>query len=207
MTAKILASCLLLLGSAAAQEAAKSRPGLEAQLLNLGVTQERYPYLTASVKLTNNSSAYVFVLLFGPPSVVDDAGGTFQYSRSTPITGVANCLGRQGPGTPTPRTCVGRPMDPDFLFPVDSYTEIEPGQSATYNFTVRAAGESKGSKYTIAQEVAYRLVKPDAIEQDQNVSEKDKLKALHFGSLNLTSSPGSKEVVTSTINYNMSSIK
>src|ERR1700733_9129649 len=103
MTAKILASCLLLVGGATAQnQPAKPRTGLEAQLISLGVTKETYPYLTAAVKLTNNSPAYVFVLLFGAPHAVDDAGGSFQYARGA-VTGIAYCLGREGPGSPDPR--------------------------------------------------------------------------------------------------------
>lgn len=69
---------VVALAAAVGQDKPAKRPGLEAQLTSLGVTKATYPRLTAAVKLTNNSLAYVFVLLFGAPHAVDDAGVDFQ---------------------------------------------------------------------------------------------------------------------------------
>src|ERR1017187_7488045 len=80
MTAKILASCLLLVAAASAQEkpTVELNGGLEAQLLALGRNSKgSRPVLTAAVKITNKGQDNVFLLLFGPVSAVDDAGGHF----------------------------------------------------------------------------------------------------------------------------------
>lgn len=201
---KLVASCLLLAALPGVKGQGPAKPQqLDAQLISLGVTHETYPFLTAAVKLTNNSPIYIFVLVFGPPHAVDDAGGEFHYApKPSPVTGVAYCLGREGPGRPVPRSCVGKPMDEDFLFPVDQYTQIAPGKSANFNVTLRATRGSKGSKYTLTQEIAYRLVKPENIDQDQNVPDKDKLKALRFGSLDFSQVEAPpKEKVTSSISF------
>jgi hypothetical protein len=73
MMAKLLASYVLL---AAAQETptVELNAGMQAQLLSLG----RQGYgLTAAVKITNKGQDHVFLLLFGAPSAVDDAGVRF----------------------------------------------------------------------------------------------------------------------------------
>jgi hypothetical protein len=62
MTAKLLASCLLLVTFAAAQEipTVELNGGLQGQLLSFG-RQGRF--LTAAVKITNKGQDHVFLLL------------------------------------------------------------------------------------------------------------------------------------------------
>ena len=75
---------LLLAACAAAQDEPAKHSGLTAQLTSLGVTHETYPYLTAAVKLTNNSTVYVFVLLFGAPMRLMMPEGNFS-TATTPL--------------------------------------------------------------------------------------------------------------------------
>jgi hypothetical protein len=101
------------------------------------------------VKITNNSEAHVFILLFGEPSAFDDAGG--HYSIVSAVTGVAYCRGPQT-NAPVFRLCVGKPeVDNRYLFPLDGYTEIEPGQAATVHYILRG-GSYDGKKYQLAKE-------------------------------------------------------
>lgn len=202
MRLKFSASCLLLVAGAVAQTPpAKQQTGLVAQLNSLGVSQENYPYLTASVTLTNNSPVHAFVLLVGPPSAVDNSGGTFQYAAGA-VTGIAYCVGREGLPAPAPHTCIGKPMEQDFLFAPDSYTQIEPGKSASFNVVLRNLRGVKGTKFSLTQEIAYRLVKPEDIDKDESVPADKKLKAVRMGSISFSNvAPDPKESVTSTIKF------
>src|ERR1035438_8759323 len=87
---RLIASCLLLVATAAAQETptVELNGGMQGQLLSLG----RQGYgLTAAVKIANKAQDHVFVLLFGAPSAVDDAGVRFDVMQA--INGVAFCRG------------------------------------------------------------------------------------------------------------------
>jgi len=59
---KLLASLLLLVAGAAGQTPVKPRPSIEAQLVSMGRRGAGVVTLAASVKITNSSPAYVFVL-------------------------------------------------------------------------------------------------------------------------------------------------
>jgi hypothetical protein len=90
-------------------------------------------------------------------------------------------------------------VDQQYFFPLDGYTEIEPGQAATVHYTLRGGGNG-GNKYRLAQEVAYRVVK------EADLSKAPDMKSLHFGSLNFSNAePGT--VVTSKISFDMSSVR
>jgi hypothetical protein len=114
------------------------------------------------------------------------------------VTGAAYCSGPQT-NPPSFRLCVGKPeVDNRYLFPLDGYTEIEPGQAATVHYTLR--GGAAGKKYQLAQEVAYRVVKEADLEKPPD------LKSVHFGSLTFNdAAPG--ELVTSHITFDMSSVR
>jgi hypothetical protein len=197
MTAKLLASsCLLLAALAAAQnQPATKRPSLDAEITAL--SHDQGSTINVEVKITNNSEAHVFMLLFGEPSAFDDAGG--HYGIIGEVAGVAYCPGPQT-NPPSFRLCVGKPrVDSQYLFPLDGYTEIEPGQAATVHYTLRGGG-SGGQKCRLAQEVAYRTVK------EADLPKPPDLKSLHFGSLSFNNAaPG--EVVTSRITFDMSSVR
>ena len=180
MTARLIASCLLLVATAAAQETptVELNGGMQGQLLSLG----RQGYgLTAAVKIANKAQDHVFVLLFGAPSAVDDAGVRFDVMQA--INGVAFCRG-PAINPPSPRLCVGLPtVDDENLFPLQGYTEIEPGKSATVNTTLASTSMSKGERVSLSAEMAYRLVKEADLAKDCDVPDKQKLKALRFGSI------------------------
>jgi hypothetical protein len=152
--------------------------------------------MTAAVQLTNKSADYVFVLLMGRPSAVDDAGGVFNETEA--VSGVAYCSGTQNP--PSKTVCVGKPMN-QYTAPVDSYTEIEPGKSAAFNIVMRATGGSRGEKIFLTQEVAYRVVKEADLEKDTALPVREKLRTVHFGSLSFSASPGLTPSVHSLIYF------
>jgi len=88
--AKLLASCVLLVATAAAQEAptVELNGGMQAQLLSLG----RKGYgVTAAFKIANKGQDHVFLLPFGAPSAIDDAGVRFDVMQA--VNGVAFCRG------------------------------------------------------------------------------------------------------------------
>jgi hypothetical protein len=90
---RALAAGLVLAASCAGQAPAPKQPAIEMQLLNLGRAGPVVTALTASVKITNNSEDYIYLLLFGEPSAIDDAGGNWSIVFS--VTGAAYCLGPQ----------------------------------------------------------------------------------------------------------------
>jgi hypothetical protein len=94
---------------------------------------------------------------------------------------------------------VGVPRVDDHLFPLQGYTEIGPGNPITVNYVFHGGG-NKGTKYSLAQEMAFRVAKsPD---DDANLSDAQRLKRVRFGSLsfNQVEAPP-KEVVTSRITF------
>jgi hypothetical protein len=107
------------------------------------------------------SEAHVFILLFGEPSAFDDAGG--HYGIISEVAGAAYCPGPQT-NPPSFRLCVGKPrVDNQYLFPLDGYTEIEPGQAATVHYTLRGGGGG-GKKYRnddLAQEIERSVKEED----------------------------------------------
>jgi hypothetical protein len=97
------------------------------------------------------------------------------------VTGVAYC---PGPRTNRPsfRLCIGVPrVDDQYLFPMQGYTDIQPGESVTvhYQFT---AGDEKGERIALSHDLAYRFVTP---EKDEAMTDAQNLKAVRFGSLSL----------------------
>jgi hypothetical protein len=193
---KGLCCCLLLAACAAGQTPApKQRAALEAQIINLGRSGAVTTALAASFKITNNSDSYVYLLLFGLPSAIDDAGGNFGIYD---VTGAAYCPGPQS-NPPSFRLCVGIPRVDDHLFPLHGYTEIGPTNSVTVNYVFRGGG-NKGTKYFLAQEIAFRVAKSP--EDDAALSDQQKLKLLHFASLNFNAVEAPpKEVVISRITF------
>jgi hypothetical protein len=91
MTAKLLASCLLLVACAFGQDKpVPQRNQTEVKLTGLS-RSERGDTLTAAITLTNKSPYYVFLLLVDKPHAVNDAGEVFDTSPS--VNGVAWCRG------------------------------------------------------------------------------------------------------------------
>jgi hypothetical protein len=185
------ASCLLLLaGSAAAETTVRLSGGLKGEVIQMG---REGRVLTLAMKITNESKdADAFILLFGEPSAFDDAGGRWNIVQA--VTGVAYC---PGPFTspPTFRLCVGIPRVTETLFPMQGYTDIQPGQSVTVHYQFTGGGE-KGERISLAHDLAYRFA---TAEKDAGMSDAQKLKALRFGSLSYEFTQ--KEVVTSSIKF------
>ncbi|MDP9128349.1 MAG: hypothetical protein M3N08_08850 [Pseudomonadota bacterium] len=150
--------------------------------------------LTLAMKITNESKdADAFIPLYGEPSAFDDAGGRWNIVQA--VTGVAYC---PGPITspPTFRLCVGVPhVDAQYFFPMQGYTDIQPGQSVTVHYQFTGGGE-KGERISLAHDLAYRFA---TAEKDAAMTDAQKQKALRFGSLSYEFTQ--KEVVTSSIKF------
>jgi hypothetical protein len=120
------------------------------QLLNLGRAGPVVTALTASVKITNKSADYIYLLLFGEPSAIDDAGGNWSIVFS--VTGAAYCPGPQT-NPPSYRRCVGIPRVDNYLFPLNGYTEIAPENSITVNYAQNAPLSGRPPRAAALQEV------------------------------------------------------
>lgn len=191
-TAKILASSLLLVATAAA----KTSVELAAHMLKGEVVQmgRNGRVLTIAMKITNLSKdAEAFVLVFGEPSAFDDAGGRWNIVQG--VTGMAYC---PGPFTSPPsfRLCVGLPqVDKQYFFPMRGYTDIEPGQSITVHYQFTGGGET-GERISLTHDLAYRFA---TTEKNAALSDAQKFNALQFGTLSFNFTQ--QEVVTSTIKF------
>jgi hypothetical protein len=150
--------------------------------------------LTVALKITNESKdAHAFILLFGVPSAFDNAGG--RWPNILGVAGVAYCPGPQT-YPPSFRLCVGIPrVDDQYLFPMQGYTDIPPGESATVHYQFTAGGE-KGDRVALTHDLAYRFA---TAEKDAAMTDAEKLKAVRFGSLSFDFTE--QEVVNSTIRY------
>ena len=198
MTAKILASCLLLAALAtngAAQLATTKVGGMQGDLLSLGL---KNGILSASVKLTNaNKDAVAYVLAMGSPSAVDDTGITYigaGTAAAQAVGGVAYCVGPKV-NPPEPRHCVGSPKIDEYLFPLEQYTEIEPDNSIVLQISMATPGAAgKGQKVSLSIPLAFRLVKTADLPKDADISEAQKLKSLRFGSLGFPLTTANEEV-------------
>jgi hypothetical protein len=95
------------------------------QLLNLGRAGPVVTALKASVKITNNSEDNIYLLLFGEPSAIDDAGGNWNTVFS--VTGAAYCPGPQS-NPPSYRLCMGAPRVDGHSFPLNKLYRNRPRQ-------------------------------------------------------------------------------
>ena len=196
MTAKNLASCLLLAASAAAQEKPKVavNGGLQAEIVSMA--RQGQWTVTAQVRLTNTSQNTAFILIMGIPTAVDEAG--MHYDRLQGVSGVAFC---EGPHEvpPRARTCLGLPkVEPQFLFPMQGFTEIDPDKSALVNISIVACCNGpSGGKAKLALELAYRIVKPEDVDKDPDIPEAERRKRVRISSVDFPP----QEVVTSSIKF------
>ena len=108
MRAKFLASWLLVVVSAAAQDlqkhtrTAELNGGLHAEVISLARNiQGARPVLSASIKITNTGTNYVYLVFIGTPAAADDNGVHFDHFNS--LDGAAYC--NFGP----PERCAGIP--------------------------------------------------------------------------------------------------
>jgi hypothetical protein len=198
MIAKVLVSCLLLVASASAETSVRLAAGLlKGEVIQMG---REGRVLTLALKITNESKdADAFILLFGEPSAFDDAGGRWNIVQS--VVGVAYC---PGPITspPTFRLCVGVPrVDDQYFYPMQGYTDIQPGGSVTVHYRFTGGGE-KGERISLAHDLAYRFATPD---KDAAMTDAEKLKAVRFGSLSFDFTQ--KEVVTFKMIYDGQELK
>lgn len=114
----------------------------------------------------------MFLLLISEPTAVDSSGGDTPTRRST---GVAYCSRADR------MACVVR--DSQFFVPLQTSTEIGPDQSATFTIALRASPpNSQGDKITLAERIAYRIVKEANRDKDASMPQAQKLKTLRFGS-------------------------
>ena len=153
--------------------------GLQAQIITVGMNTRNalHPSLTMSVKITNGGKSTAFLLLYGVPSLIDDAGGQFEIKS---VTGVAFCPGPQS-NPPSTQLCIGIPRVVDgVVFSPRGYTRIDPGRSITANFF--AIGTSNtGGNLIFSEDIAYRLVDDPA--KDADLPDAQKLKQLQLGTL------------------------
>ena len=184
MPTKFLAPFLLLVASAAfGQDVILSQlpGGLKGEIIMLA---KKNGTVSIAVKITNEAGSRgdAHILIFGPTSAFDDVGNRYEQRN---ITGVAYC---PGPDTNPPsfRLCVGVPrMDESKFFPLQGYTDIEPGKSVMAHFSMNGGRQAidKGERFSLAQEIAYRFADFD---KDTGTPEAEKLKTLHFGTFSFT---------------------
>ena len=161
VTVKVIGLALLLVLPSAAQSSG-DRPtvelsgGMKAQLLSFA----RNPGggasgLTATVKITNTGKDYVFLAFTGAPSGVDDQGATIQGR----VSGVGWCRNA------SPQ-CIGVPSS-YYAFPLQQYTEIDPGASVTALFTMPLTTTAIANKrVSLSAEMAFRSVSDLAKDAD-----------------------------------------
>lgn len=164
--------------------------GLKGEIIMLA---KKNGAVSIAVKITNEAGSRgdAHILMFGTPSVFDDAGN--RYTEQQNITGVAWCPGPDS-NPPTFRLCVGLPrINESVFFPLQGYADIEPGKSVMAHFSVNGGRQSidKGERFSLAQEIAYRFADFD---KDAGTPEAEKLKALHFGTFSFTASSPSRRM-------------
>jgi hypothetical protein len=184
MTAKFLASWLLVVGGAAGQNGggggafqtriSQLNGGLQAEMLSLG-RDAGGRNLTATVKVSNTGQDTAFVLFLDQPSAVDDAGVQFTFQE---LKGAAYCDVTPG------RKCIGLPeVVANLVFPLQGYTEIDAGRSIIVHLKLALFHGlvSKGDHMSFTSEMAYRLVAN--MRDDAELSDKQKLKQVRLGNL------------------------
>jgi hypothetical protein len=192
MKPKILASCVLAVCAAASAQdkvptfssevnAVNLNGGLKAELLSLARDPLGYygsrPLLTAAVKITNPGKDYAFLLLYDNPSAVDDAGISFIGMLADAVAGVEWC--RNDP----PERCFGI-GNPAVAVPVDSYTEIEPGNAITVHLRLTtSATASQGKTMSLTVKYGLRIVKQADMEKDADVSAGQKVRQVRRSSM------------------------
>ena len=192
MLSRFLVLCLLLAGSAAGQNpTAPKRGELVFELTSLG-RDASGSTITAAVKATNKSTtSVVFLLLVSEPTAVDSSGGTYGNAR---VNGMAYCSRADR------MVCVTK--DSSWFVPLASYTEIGPEQSATFTVVLKATpSNSKGDKITLAEQVAYRVMKEADRDKDASLPEAQKLKTVRFGSMSFNGPPEAQGYAVSKITF------
>jgi len=147
--------------------------GLQAQIISVGVNP-KLPSLTMSIKISNKGKSTAFLLLYGEPSMIDDAGGKFDIRT---VTGVAYC-----PGLTGVPLCVGIPRaDSNNTFSPRGYTQIDPDRSITATFWAIGESNITGTNLIFSENIGYRLVNDPA--KDADLSDAEKLKQVQLGTL------------------------
>lgn len=163
--------------------------GLEAQMLSLGRSGNGHrPDLNSAIKITNAGKNTAFIMFYGEPSAIDDAGVKFDRFKS--LSGVAYCT------TNPSGLCVGLPrLDEHNLFPLRGYTEIDPGKSVTLHLTLSTnAFDSKGDQISVTAQMAYRLVAD--MDKDAQLTDAQQFKTVRIGTLSFDPAPFSPEYST-----------
>jgi hypothetical protein len=91
--------------------------------------------------------------------------------------------------------------DSSWFVPLETYTEIGPEQSATFTMVLRASSNSKGDKISLAEQVAYRVMKEADRDKDASLPEAQKLKTVRFGSMSFNGPPEAQGYAVSKITF------
>ena len=164
---------VVLAVAAVAQKPTENPPvdlngGLQAQIVSVGMNTKwpLHPTLTMSIKISNKGKSTAFLLLYGEPSMIDDAGGKFDI-RS--VTGVAYCPGPQS--NPQPSALCRRSACTDGnTFSPRGYTQIDPDRSITATFFAIGAGNT-GTNLIFSEDIGYRLINDAAKDADSSDAE------------------------------------
>ena len=152
--------------------------GMEAQIISSGLNTRDalHPSITMALKISNKGTSTAFVLLVGPPDLVDDSGSRYELRT---VTGLAYCHGPYS-NPPTTERCVGIPAMDGATFSPRAYTRIDPGRSIIVNLSFAGRGQP-GKQVTLSGQLGYRLVGDTA--KDADLSDADKLKQVQLGTL------------------------
>jgi hypothetical protein len=144
--------------------------GMTAQLLSLSRDPNGRD-ITAAVKVTNTGTNHVSLMISGTPSAVDDAGVSFLAGT---VSGVGWCRNRTA-------QCIGTTYV-ETAFPLQQYTEIDPGTSVTAFFRLPVpSGGASSKRLSLSAEMAYRIVNDPTTDAD--LSTRKKLEQVHMGNL------------------------
>ena len=179
----------LLAFAAAAQEQDKRlvelNGGLTAQLLSLGRDTSGRPTITAAVKIANTGKDYVFLMVYGSISAIDEGGVKFEPPGDA-VSGIAWCE------TSPAERCIGIPSGSN-AFPIQQYTEIDPGKAVTAHLRLVAPTGSKSvGRVSIVTQIGYRVVKEVDIQNDDVLSDTQRIKQVRTGSISFEPIPATE---------------
>lgn len=148
----------------------KLMTGLEGDIPNFG-EQEGGVRLTAPLTLKNTSDQFIAIALIPPfPKVSASNGATYFMRDAGGVTRCRNNNPIMGPA------CMGKPFTQGITIPPGSYTVIEPGTTANFDFVmeVERGGGSGGTYATFSALFAVRTF--SSVEEDSARSDSDNYK-------------------------------
>jgi hypothetical protein len=173
----ILCGFMLFISLACAQGVTqKLNGGLEASVLNIGRNRD-HNRLTVSLRIANRGTSTAYLLLVDRPMAIDNKGGVYNGLQS--VAGIARCDN----GSWAPSNCLGYPEHPNWVVPLQSFTQIDPSSDPNAGIVVNFAfgGQGDGPVVSFSAHIYLRLVSDPL--RDETVPEATKYKQFHMMTL------------------------